>query len=306
MGLGNWTEDSAETSPASTRPAESASADFAIRQPRRTIEDLVVPGFVRRRLEEAIELVRNHDTLFGQWNLRSIDPYRQGVAVNLYGPPGTGKTLATEALAAYLGRPFIEVNYAEIESRYVGDTPKNIVRCFAAARDHDAVLVFNEADSILGARLSNVTQSSDHSVNVSRAVMLTQLDQFVGTVLFTTNFPRNYDSAFLRRILTHVRFDLPDLETRRRLWEKLLPPELPRTDEVRPEKLAEVSDGLAGGDMVNVVLAAAAKAVRRSDDLRRVNLDDLRDEIALLRTARLDVGQHEPDPRELSALASAA
>lgn len=270
---------------------EPASSEFAVRTPVRGLASLVVPDGVRQRLETAIRLVKHHDVLFNQWDLKSIDPHRQGVALNLYGPSGTGKTLAAEALAAHLGRGFIDVSYAEIESRYVGETPKNIVRCFAAARRHDAVLVFNEADSILGSRLSSVTQSADHSVNVSRAVMLAQLDEFTGIVVFTTNFPRNYDTAFVRRILAHVRFDLPDQPTRRRLWGSLLPKGLPLASDVELDQLAEASDGLAGGDLVNVILAAAAKAVDRPVVNRCVHLADLLDEVAELREAKREVGK---------------
>jgi len=297
MPPGNWPVTAPDHDLRGTRGAEPAiepetsSVDFAIRVARRAMADLIIPGTVRQRLENAIRLVENHDVLFDTWNLRSIDPHRQGVAVNLYGPPGTGKTLAAEAIAAHLGRPFIDVNYAEIESRYVGDTPKNIVRCFAAARDARAVLVFNEADSILGARLSSVTQSADHSVNVSRAVMLTQLDDFAGTVVFTSNFPKNYDTAFVRRILAHVRFDLPDVATRRRLWEKLLPAELPGAADIDLDRLADVSAGLAGGDLVNVVLAAAGRAVSRPEPERSVRLEEMLDEIALVQSAKADVGQ---------------
>ena len=171
--------------------------------------------------------------------------------------------------AGHLGRRFIDVNCAEIESRYVGDTPKNIVRCFQAAARDDAVLIFNEADSILGSRLSQVTQSGDHSVNVSRAVMLAQLDHFTGLVIFTSNFPRNYDVAFVRRILAHVPFELPDEPTRRQLWGVLLPSALPLALDVDTGVLAARSAGLAGGEMVNGVLAAAA-AVIRDGDARRI------------------------------------
>ncbi|MBV8995063.1 MAG: ATP-binding protein [Pseudonocardiales bacterium] len=270
---------------------EPDGLEFTVRTPVRDLTSLVVSDGVRQRLDTAIHLVKYHDVLFNQWDLKSIDPHRQGIALNLYGPPGTGKTLAAEALAAHLGHDFIDISYAEIESRYVGETPKNIVRCFEAARRHDAVLVFNEADSILGSRLSSVTQSADHSVNVSRAVMLAQLDEFTGIVVFTSNFPKNYDTAFVRRILAHVRFDLPDQPTRRRLWAVLLPKRLPLAADVNLDLLAEASDGLAGGDLVNVILAAATKAVDRPVDDYSVHLVDLLDEITELRNVKQEVGR---------------
>jgi SpoVK/Ycf46/Vps4 family AAA+-type ATPase len=260
------------------------------RKPQRSMDDLVLPPAVRHRIALALSQVDNHEILYQHWNLKKIDPYRVGTALNFYGPSGTGKSLAAEAIAHQRRQLFIDVSYAEIESKYVGDTPKNIEACFRQAAARDAVLVFNEADSILGSRLSNVTQSSDHSVNVSRAVMLSQLDAFRGLVVFTTNFPRNYDAAFIRRILVHVRFDLPDEATRRALWEMLVPPEIPRAERLDVAFLAASSEGLAGGDIVNVVKAAAALAVSRSGPDRGLRNRDLLAEIASIRQAKSEVG----------------
>ncbi|MFB9180890.1 ATP-binding protein [Dactylosporangium sucinum] len=281
--------------PPKPEPARVDVADtpieFEPRTPRRTIADLIVPAEVRTRIDLAVKQLENHDELYLKWNLRKVDPYRTGTALNFYGAPGTGKSLAAEAVAARLGRSFIDVSYAEIESKYVGDTPKNIVRCFEQARQMNAVLVFNEADSILGSRLSSVTQSADHSVNVSRAVMLAQLDAFGGLVVFTTNFPRNYDAAFVRRILVHVRFDLPDLATRVRLWRHLIPEDMPRETGFTVERLAEASDGLAGGDMVNALKAAGAEAASRPHPRHHLELADLMREIDQIRRAKAEVGK---------------
>ncbi|MEU4242437.1 AAA family ATPase [Actinoplanes sp. NPDC026619] len=169
-------------------------------------------------------------------------------------------------------------------------------RCFETAERDDAVLIFNEADSILGSRLSQVTQSGDHSVNVSRAVMLAQLDHFAGLVIFTSNFPRNYDVAFVRRIIAHVPFELPDEATRKQLWGVLLPAALPLAPDVDAGVLAARSAGLAGGELVNSVLAAAAAAVTRDGDTRRVTLADLTAEINALRRAKAEVGKPHDGP----------
>jgi SpoVK/Ycf46/Vps4 family AAA+-type ATPase len=199
--------------------------------------------------------------------------------------------LCAEAIAYHIGRRFINVNYAQIESRYVGQTPKNIESAFSAAREQGAVLIFDEADAMLGSRLSHVTQSADHAVNVSRTTMLRQLDQFDGLVVFTTNFAENYDAAFVRRILTHVRFELPDLDTRLQLWSHMLPDELPRADDVDIAVLAQESGGLAGGDLVNIVVIAATIAVNRAAEHRVVRLEDLLSEIRSVRRARAEVGK---------------
>jgi len=301
---GNWARAGQTTTPLKRNAAtEDEQAEekpmFVAEQPRRTLDDLVVPSSVLRRLDAAVAVIEHRETLFVSWNLRKIDPYRDGTAVNFYGPSGTGKSLAAEALAHRLGRPFIRVDYSEIESRYVGETSKNITRCFAAADKQKAVLIFDEADSILGSRLTGVTHSADHSVNVSRAVMLSQLDRFAGLVVFTSNIPKNYDAAFLRRIVAHVHFEHPDEETLNRLWELLLPPELPKAAEVTTSTLAEETTGLAGGDLVNVIIAAATRAVTRTSDERVVTMADLRAEIAAVRTARDHVGKPFPSIRAL-------
>jgi SpoVK/Ycf46/Vps4 family AAA+-type ATPase len=267
---------------------------FAPRKPLRTMSDLIVPQPVRHRIDLALSQVDNHEILYQEWNLKKIDPYRTGTALNFYGPSGTGKSMAAEAIASHRGQPLIDVSYAEIESKYVGDTPKNIVACFRQATAHNAVLVFNEADSILGSRLSDVTQSSDHSVNVSRAVMLSQLDAFGGLVVFTTNFPRNYDAAFVRRILVHVRFDLPDSATRRTLWETLIPAQVPGAQQLDLAVLAASSAGLSGGDMVNAVMAGSALAVTRTGIDRVLRTADLIAEIEAIRQAKSEVGK-SPD-----------
>jgi SpoVK/Ycf46/Vps4 family AAA+-type ATPase len=285
--MDGWTEVPA-TRP---EPAEQEPLSFVSRRPLRSMDDLVVPAAVRHRIDLALSQVDHHEILYQQWNLKKIDPYRSGTALNFYGPSGTGKSLAAEAIAHRRGQRLIDVSYAEIESKYVGDTPKNIVACFRQAAEYRAVLVFNEADSILGSRLSNVTQSSDHGVNVSRAVMLSQLDACRGLVIFTTNFPRNYDAAFVRRILVHVRFDLPDEPTRRRLWTALIPAEIPRAVPLDTALLAASSDGLSGGDIVNAVKVAAARAVRRERAHRVLRTADLLAEIEAIRRSRSEVGK---------------
>src|SRR5699024_10413971 len=141
-----------------------------------------------------------------------------------------------------LGQKMIDVNYAEIESKYVGDTSKNIVLAFETAKEENALLFFDEADSILGKRLTDVRQSADHSVNTSRSVMLKQLEAFEGVVVFASNMAKNYDGAFVRRILGHVEFELPDQPTRIRLWERYLLDTLPLADDVHAESIATFCD----------------------------------------------------------------
>lgn len=273
---------------------------FTPEKPRRSLDEVILSPLVRSRLETALNRIRYHDKLYEEWNLKKIDPYGRRVAINFFGPPGTGKTLSAEGVAQHLGKKIIKVNYAEIESKYVGETPKNITAAFKKARETDSILFFDEADSILGKRLTNVTQSADHGVNLSRSVMLLQLDAFEGIVIFATNLPENFDGAFVRRILAHIEFELPDLDCRVKLWDFLLPDEVPRKNDVHPNWLAIQSEGLSGGDILNVVKLAASQAVIRLDDDCQVNQKDVLNAISQVREGKEKVGVFTNKSKQVS------
>lgn len=157
------------------------------------------------------------------------------------------------------------------------------------AEESDSVLFFDEADSILGKRLSNVTQSSDHSVNLTRSVMLTQLDRFKGIIIFATNFAKNYDEAFRRRILAHVFFDLPDNDCRYKLWNFHLPEKLPR-GKINLDELVEKTNGLSGADIKSCVIVSASKAIKSNP--QQVEQWFLIDSIEQIKTSTKYVGRN--------------
>ncbi len=263
---------------------------FTPEQPRRRLEDLVVGAVTDRQLRTALAKIQYHDKLYHDWGLETIHPEGRNIAINLYGPPGTGKSFAAEAIADHLKRPIIRVDYAQIESRFVGDTPKNIVAAFKAAYESNAVLFFDEADSVLSRRATNITQAADYGVNVSRSTLLLQLDAFQGVVLFATNLASNYDPAFVRRILAHVYFPLPDESSLVRLWQYHLPPQLPLAGDVTPEALAALSAGLSGGEVLNTVILAAAAAVESGKET--VGLSHFEEALAQIRRSKEEVGRN--------------
>ncbi len=286
----DWLSD-ARNKNKSDAPAEELTERMSIfvpEQPRRRLSDLVVSALTDRQLRTALAKIKHHDKLYRDWGLESIHPEGRGIAINLYGPPGTGKTFAAEAIADHLGRQIIRIDYAQIESRFVGDTPKNIVAAFETAHSANAVLFFDEADSVLSRRATNITQAADYGVNVSRSTMLLQLDGFEGVVIFATNLASNYDPAFVRRILAHVYFPLPDSDALARLWRYHLPAKLPLADDVTPEGLADRSEGLSGGDVLNSVILAASTAVERNGGA--VCLADFEAAIEQVRRSKLEVG----------------
>lgn len=264
---------------------------FTVETPRRRLTDLIVPEETMQQLRSLLTKVRYHRVLYEDFGLGEIDPHGGRTTINLYGPPGTGKSFAAEAIAHALDMDIIRVNYAEIESKYVGETPKNIKAAFQKAQQTNALLFFDEADSILGRRLTNVRQSTDHAVNVSRSVMLLELDNFAGVTVFATNLATNYDTAFVRRILGHIHMPLPDAVSRTRLWRYHIPARLPvRLRDADWDGLVTQSEGLSGGDILNVVVYAAAMALEREGPSCTVTADDFAHAIAASKQAKQEVG----------------
>lgn len=94
--------------------------------PRRSFDDVVLPPETLSALNHALALIRKHDLIFDRWGLGERHSAGLGLAFHFAGPPGTGKTICAEALAYHLRRELLVVRYAELESRWVGQTSKHI------------------------------------------------------------------------------------------------------------------------------------------------------------------------------------
>lgn len=181
-----------------------------------------------------------------------------GVRALLRGPSGTGKTLAARLLAAELKLPLFRVDLAAVMSKYVGETEKQLARLFDRAEVLDAILLFDEGDSLFGRRTS-VGSASDRYANLETNFLLQRLESHRGLVLVTTNALDRIDHAFLRRFDVLLNFRLPESEERLDLWRA----HLPADHRVTAATLARVAEScaLSGGQIRNVVLAAASSAL---------------------------------------------
>lgn len=248
-------------------PIENSHLYSAISPRFSLAKDVFLPKISQTHIDEALAKIKYHKTIYKDWGFASVDPCGSGIILNFYGKPGTGKTLTAEALAGTLGLNWISLGMSDVESKFMGETAKNIRAAFESASAQDAVLFFDEADTLLGKRLSNVTQGIDNEVNSLRSTLLMELERFEGIVIFATNFVENYDKAFESRITHHVKFELPDLEGRERLWAKHLPAQIPileNRDELI-QKSATASDGLAGRDIRTCMRLALPKAILEVD-----------------------------------------
>ncbi len=239
---------------------EQAEEIFIPEEPRWSLEEIILPAAVKAQILDVATYSENSHRVFELWGFKRTHRFSRRIGVNLYGAPGTGKTMAAHAIARELGKKILVVNYADIESKYVGETPKNIRKAFDAAKKSDSILFFDEADAILSKRVTNMTQAGDVSVNQTRSVMLMLMNEYQDFIIFATNFISNFDPAFMRRISMHIKFTLPDAECRRKLWRMYTPPEVPNNLDF--DELAEKYDGISGSDIANAMLNAAFKAAR--------------------------------------------
>ncbi|WP_454719498.1 MULTISPECIES: ATP-binding protein [Cupriavidus] len=257
-----------ERSPRPAPAAANGGARFATRAARfRLGTDVILSETTALRLAECLTRLRHRKTIYVDWDFGAVDPLGLSTILNFYGPPGTGKTLAAEALAGTLDLPFLSLGIAELESKFMGETAKNIQAAFEAARAAGALLFFDEADTLLGKRLSSVTQGVDNEVNAMRSTLLIELERFDGVAVFATNFARNYDEAFRSRIGYHVHFDLPDLEARQRLWSRMLVAGIPLREAREPllARCAALSDGFSGREIRTCMRLALPKALHEAE-----------------------------------------
>ena len=228
--------------------------------PQRTLADVVLPPQTRRTLDQALAQVRNHALIFQRWGLGERHTAGRGLAFNFAGPPGTGKTICAEAIAHELGMKLLVVDYAQAESMWLGETPKNVAAAFRSAADQNAVLFFDEADAIAMRRSSGHATAHDREANLTINVLLRELEAFNGIVIFATNLAANFDRAFERRIRTHVLFDMPGVTERERIWQlQIHPRKTPLAPDVDFRQLAG-RYAMSGGDIKNAVIKAAAAA----------------------------------------------
>lgn len=283
----------------SSEEKELHNSVFQIVQPIVTLDnDVVLSTATRVQLDEGLAKLKFHKTIYEDWNFGSVDKQGRSVILNFYGAPGTGKTLTAEAFAGSLNQPIIKLGIAELESKFMGETSKNIQAVFKSATEANAVLFFDEADTLLGKRLSSVTQGIDNEVNAMRSTLLIELERFNGIAIFATNFAKNYDEAFRSRISHHIHFDLPDLEARKKLWSKMLVNQIPLLESKDEfiQTASDLSDGFSGREIrtcMRLVLPKALLEAEQKNEDPKVKLEQLQEVIGRIKQAKVEVANSE-------------
>jgi hypothetical protein len=216
-------------------------------------DDLVLPPAATAQLQAIVNQMRQRHRVHGEWGFDLQSARGQGVAVLFSGGSGTGKTLAAEVLANALGLDLYRIDLAQLVSKYIGETEKNLARVFAAGEASGAVLLFDEADALFGKR-SEVRDSHDRYANIEVSYLLQRLENHRGLSILTTNMRQAIDGAFLRRLRFVVSFPFPDEAARLRIWQGIFPAALPCAD-LRPAVLARLN--ASGAQIRNIALGAA-------------------------------------------------
>ncbi len=233
--------------------------------PRRQWFDLVLPDDRNQQLKEICSYVKYRTRVYEQWGFDRKLSSGKGLTALFSGAPGTGKTMTAEVLAGDLRLELYKIDLSSVVSKYIGETEKHLSRIFEAGEASNAILFFDEADALFGKR-TQVSDARDRYANLEVSYLLQRLEEYEGIVILATNFRRNMDDAFLRRLNFTVDFPLPAEKERRLIWDRILPEELPRSENLDLAFMARQFE-LAGGNIRNIALTAAFLAAEDNSEM---------------------------------------
>ncbi|MBL0216860.1 MAG: ATP-binding protein [Myxococcales bacterium] len=232
---------------------------------------VILPPDIQDSLTELIARIKHRRQVFDLWGFNRVMSTSRGVTALFQGGPGTGKTMVASAIANELGMDLYRVDLSRVMSKWIGETEQNLAKLFDAAEDGNAIILFDEADSLFAKR-TEVKSSVDRYANLEVNYLLQRIDSFEGIAILTTNFGTSIDAAFKRRLSLRLTFPFPDDEMREKLWKAHLPPEVPVSG---PLDFQEISRKyrLSGGYIRNCVLRAAFLAVEEHTPLSMDHLE---------------------------------
>ena len=227
-------------------------------EPGYTWDDIVLPPDQLAHLKEICDQANYRHIVYGEWGFDRKMHLGKGLNVLFSGLPGTGKTMGAEVIAHELGLDLYKIDLSQVVSKYIGETEKNLDRIFAAAENTNAILFFDEADTLFGKR-SQVHDAHDRYANIEVGYLLQKMEEYDGIAILATNMHQNMDEAFIRRLKLSVEFPFPEEPYRYRIWRGHFPAEAPSSDDIDFAFLARQFN-LAGGNIKNIVLNASFMA----------------------------------------------
>lgn len=222
------------------------------------LSGVVLPKDAKIQVDEILQYAKNLHNVLDIWGFRQRSPYGNALSVLFAGSPGTGKTLLACALANELGKVLYRVDLSRIVDKYIGETEKNLAKIFDEAAKAQAIILFDEADSLFAKR-TEVKSSNDRYANLEINFLLQKLESYNGITILTTNLSKSIDEAFRRRLRFIIDFPMPDVPSRVELWKRMLPPNAPISNTIHWNWLARTFE-MSGGYIRNAVLKAAISA----------------------------------------------
>ena len=193
--------------------------------------------------------------------------FRNGFACLFYGGPGTGKTETVYQLAKKTGRNIMVVDVPQLKSMWVGQSEKNVKALFDRYREQvkraklTPILLFNEADAIIGKRKNGAENAVDKMENSLQNIILQEMENLDGIMIATTNLQENMDKAFERRFLYKIKFEKPTEEARRHIWHTMIP----ELSDMDVHTLASKYD-FSGGQIENIARHYAIDNILHGQD----------------------------------------
>nr|Q07590.2 RecName: Full=Protein SAV [Sulfolobus acidocaldarius DSM 639] len=248
---------------------EEPVKESSLAYPKVSWEDIGDLEEAKQKIREIVEWPMRHPELFQRLG---IDPPK---GILLYGPPGTGKTLLARALANEIGAYFITVNGPEIMSKFYGESEQRIREIFKEAEENAPSIIFIDEIDAIAPKREDVTGEVEKRVV---AQLLTLMDGIKGRgrviVIGATNRPDAIDPALRRpgRFDREIEIRPPDTKGRKDILQ-VHTRNMPITDDVDLDKLAEMTYGYTGADLAALAKEAAIYALRRFVDEKKLNLD---------------------------------
>lgn len=231
---------------------------FLAISPEWNLNDIILSANVKEQLYDIVSFCKKRDEIVKAWDLDKFLKGKGCIGINLWGIPGTGKSIAAEAIASALNKKLIQASYSTLMDSLHGNTEKNITALFDTAVEQDCVILFDEADGLLSARKSGGANSD--TANLTKSHLLNILDRSNATVIFTTNFFKSYDRAFVRRILWNIEIPAPGYNELIEIWKLHLSAKVPKS--LTYEELAQITIDagkekdikITGGDVKKLTL----------------------------------------------------
>ncbi len=227
--------------------------------PRVSYEDIGGLGDEVKKVREMIELPLRHPELFERLGVEAPK------GVLLHGPPGTGKTLLAKALASETNANFITLSGPEIMSKFYGESEEKLRDIFQQAEDNaPSIILIDEIDSIAPKREEVTGEVERRIVAQLLAVMDGLKARGKVVVIGATNRPNAIDPALRRpgRFDREIEIGVPDRKARFEIMQ-IHTRGMPVADDVKLDRIADLTHGFVGADLAALTREAAMNAIRR-------------------------------------------